>query len=141
MKNAPDYSILPLTARVANRYTLALLSCLLTLSAACTRNGATGGQKLRLMVGDIKEVSVPTRSDTTWQLNATSDNQEVVDVSRKQTIATVGSAASSSPAAEVVFLIKGVTAGTASIVFSEKQPGADGAGTVKKRYRVTVVNQ
>lgn len=98
---------------------------------------------MRLNVGDIKELTMATRVDTTWQLSATSDNQEVVDVSRKPTIAGAGNNRGTDPTAmgDAVFLIKGVTIGTANVVFSEKQVGTDGAGRVKKTYRVTVVSK
>ncbi|MBO0931583.1 hypothetical protein [Fibrella aquatilis] len=117
-------------------YALTLLLCLFALMSACTgsRIDTASGQKMRLSVGDIREVSMTPRADTTWQLTATSDNQEVVDVSRK----TTGAGLSNESA---VFLIKGVTAGTARVVFAEKQPGTDGSGQVKKTYVVTVTSK
>lgn len=119
--------------------TLILLASLLASMAACTtgRTGPASGQKIRLNVGDIKEVNIATRADTTWQLLATSDNQEVVDVSRKPPIAK----ASGGRPGTAVFLIKGVTVGTARVVFSEKQLGANGDGQVKKTYTVTVTSK
>ncbi|MBO0938473.1 protease inhibitor I42 family protein [Fibrella sp. HMF5335] len=119
-------------------YTL-MLASLVALAGACTtsRTGTANGQTMRLSVGDIREVSMTTRADTTWQLTATSDNQEVVDVSRKTTGAGMVSGATGSAA----FLIKGVTAGTAKVVFTEKQPGTDGSGRVKKTYVVTVTSK
>ncbi|MEZ0610633.1 hypothetical protein ACAW74_19115 [Fibrella sp. WM1] len=116
-----------------------LLGSLFAVTMACTTgrtDGATG-PKIRLQVGDIKEITMTTRADTSWQLTATSDNQEVVDVSRKQPIATTGSpqASATGPA---VFLIKGVTVGTARVVFSEKQAGSSGDGQVRKTYTVVV---
>ncbi|MBO0949011.1 hypothetical protein J2I46_10485 [Fibrella sp. HMF5405] len=110
---------------------------------ACTtdRTSLADGQKLRLNVGDIQEVTINTRADTTWQLAATSDNQEVVDVSRKQTMTSTGSGSASVQARRAVFLIKGVTAGTARVVFTEKQAGANGDGQLKKTYVVTVTSK
>lgn len=118
---------------------LALMACLLALLTACTTNRSSlaTGPKIRLQVGDIKEVTMATRADTTWQLTATSDNQEVVDVSRKQPIAGPGGSTASAPG-PAIFLIKGVTVGTARVVFSEKQLGATGDGQVKKTYTIIV---
>ena len=96
---------------------------------------------MRLTVGDIKEVSINARPDSTNQLTATSDNQEVVDVSRKLTDATSPNGPQLSTAGPTVFLIKGVTAGTAKVVFSEKPTGAEGTGRVRKAYVVTVVTK
>lgn len=90
------------------------------------------------MVGDIKEVSVATRPDTTWQLTATSDNQEVVDVSRKPATPTTGSQPKTADSGSATFLVKGVTVGTANVIISEKQVGMDGNGRVRKSYVVTV---
>lgn len=119
---------------------LALMACLFALMIACTtgRPDSSGGPKIRLAVGEIKELTMATRSDTTWQLTATSDNQEVVDVSRKTPVATGTRSPATRPA---IFLLKGVTAGAANVVFSEKQMGADGNGQVKKTYVVMVTGK
>ena len=121
----------------------ALLICLLTLLSACStnRSDSAKGQRMRLAVGDISEVTINARADTTYQLTATSDNQEVVDVSRKPTDATAPNGPPSTAERPVVYLVKGVTAGTARVVFSEKPMGAEGTGKVKKTYAVTVVNK
>ncbi|WP_229364513.1 hypothetical protein [Fibrella aestuarina] len=118
---------------------LALMACFCALLTGCTTDRASlaTGPKIRLQVGDIKEISMATRADTTWQLTATSDNQEVVDVSRKQPVAATGGPPASTPG-PAVFLLKGVTVGTARVVFSEKQLGATGDGQVKKTYTVVV---
>lgn len=96
---------------------------------------------MRLAVGDISEVTITARADTTWQLTATSDNQEVVDVSRKPTDSVAPNTSQLTAERPAVYLIKGVTAGTARVVFSEKPVGEDGSGRVKKAYVVTVVNK
>jgi len=144
MKNAPDYPINSTNHQPVQPhygYTLVLLCSLVALLSACTAN-RTGakGQPFRLKVGEIREVNLATRADTTWQLTATSDNQEVVDVSRKPTSSATGSGITTPTSGPAVFLIKGVTIGTAQVVFSEKQPGTDGTGTIKKQYRVTVTS-
>ena len=122
---------------------LVLLLCLFETLSACNTNrtDSAKGQRMRLTVGDIKEVSVSARADTTYQLSATSDNQEVVDVSRKPTDAIAPNGPQLSTAGDVVFLIKGVTAGTAQVVFSEKKAGEEGSGRTKKTYVVTVGNK
>lgn len=124
-------------------YGLALLLCLFAVLSACSTNRTDSekGQRMRLTVGDIKEVSIPTRPDSTNQLTATSDNQEVVDVSRKPSEAVALNGPQLATARPVVFLIKGVTAGTAKVVFSEKPTGAEGSGRVRKAYVVTVVTK
>ncbi len=145
MKNEPDRLTLPTPtngATLYRYYALTVLACLFALMSACTASReSTKGQKLRLSVGEIKEVNLATRADTTWQITATSDNQEVVDITRKPPIATTGNGTNTLPTGLAVFLIKGVTIGTAQVVFSEKQMGADGTGRVKKTYRVTVVSK
>ncbi|XWW44570.1 hypothetical protein JYG30_17635 [Fibrella sp. USSR17] len=144
MKNAPDYPTSSTNHQpvwLQHGYTLALLCSLVVLFSACTAN-RTGakGQPVRLKVGEIREVNLVTRADTTWQLTATSDNQEVVDVARKPTSAATGSVTAMPTSGPAAFLLKGVTIGTAQVVFSEKQPGTDGTGTIRKRYRVTVTS-
>ncbi|MEZ0539933.1 hypothetical protein [Fibrella arboris] len=144
MNNKPGYLVTSYLTDAACSLQLwlpALMGCLLAITLSCQtdRSGLANGQKIKLNVGDIREVTVAARADTTWQLAATSDNQEIVDVSRKATLPGVGTGAS--VAGDAVFLIKGVTAGTARVVFSEKQPTTDGSGRIKKTYTVTVVSQ
>lgn len=131
------------TLRWRQCYGFALLTCLFAVLSACSanRSDSTTGQRMRLSVGDIKEVTLSARPDSTNQLTATSDNQEVVDVSRKPTDATAPNGPQLSTAAPVVFLIKGVTAGTARVVFSEKPVGGEGTGRVRKAYIVTVATK
>lgn len=121
----------------------ALLVCLLTLLSACSanRSDSVKGQRMRLTVGDISEVTISARADTTYQLMATSDNQEIVDISRKPTDTTAPNGPQLATERPIIYLIKGVTAGTARVVFSEKPVGEDGSGRVKKAYVVTVVNK
>jgi hypothetical protein len=131
------------TISLRQQYGPVLLMGLLAVMSACnaTRSDSAKGQRMRLTVGDIKEVSINARPDSTNQLTATSDNQEVVDVSRKQTDATAPNGPQLSTAGPTVFLIKGVTVGTAKVVFSEKPTGAEGTGRVRKAYVVTVVTK
>ena len=146
MTNQPDCLLRPVLAKAAtlrHYHSLVLVAGLFAGLSACTshRTDSTKGQRLTLNVGDIREVTIPTRSDTTDQLTATSDNQEVVDVSRKSAVATTGNATNTSMTGSAVFLIKGVTVGTARVVFSEKQVGKTDNGRFKKTYIVTVTSK
>ena len=146
MNQRPDYSAsfgaFP-TRTIHPHFTLLLSVCLLGLLSACNRGTAVKGpqQKIQLAVGDIREVTVDARQDTTWRLTATSDNQEVVDVSRKPSVTAVDNEPKSPLTGPTAFLIKGVTVGTARVVFSEKPVGEDGDGRIKRTYIVTVVNK
>ena len=146
MTNQPDFLLQPMPVRATTRhqrYGFTLLASLFALLSACTANrtDSTKEQRLTLNVGDIREVTMATRADTTYQLTATSDNQEVVDVSRKPPVVTTSSGTNSGSSGAAVFLIKGVTAGTARVVFSETQAGQGDNGKVKKTYVVTVTSK
>lgn len=95
---------------------------------------------LRLHAGEIKEITLRAPADTSRRLLATSENPEVVDVSRKQAVAE-GPPSPAAPAGPQTYLLKGVTAGTVRVVFSEKSPGEKGQGRVRRTYRVEVVNE
>ncbi len=108
--------------------------------AACGRTqppGAGPQQRMRLTVGEIREISLPSPADTTVTLAGSSDNSEVVDVSPKQ---TAGAVQPTAPGTRI-FLIKGVTIGTARVVFSEKRTGTAADGPARKTYLVQVVSQ
>ena len=116
------------------------------LLAACSpgrqpKDHAAKGEKIRMQVGDIKEVRLTSPKDTSARLFGTSENQEVVDVSLKQLTPTDVNALNlkASERTPSVFEIKGITAGTARVVLSEKQPGTDGAQKIRKTYTVEVV--
>ena len=146
MKTQPDCpaNTMPVsTTALRQFYVLILVACLFALLGACTasRSESNKGQSLRLNVGEVKELVMDTRADTTWQLTATSDNQEVVDVSHKPPIVGTNSSSTATAAGTAVFLIKGVTVGQARVVFSEKQTGTDGEGKSRKTYLVTVTTK
>ena len=89
------------------------------------------------MVGEIKEITIsPTNSS--FSLTGTSDNSEVVDVSQKPTAAADTSSAKSASSGNLVFLIKGVTVGTAKVIFSEIRADETGDGQVQRTYVVQV---
>ena len=111
-----------------------LIIGLIALTARCQRSVSGSAKPMRLTVGDINEISLARPADRTIQLTGTSDNSEIVDVSPKQTAAGEPSTASD----RVAFLIKGVTAGTARVMFTEKRADESGAGHVRKTYVVQV---
>lgn len=117
-----------------------LLPLCVALSLGLAGCAGSHPQKLRLHVGEIQEVTLRAPADTSRRLLATSENPEVVDVSRKQSVAE-GVAPASAPSGGQTYLVKGVTAGTVRVIFSEKSPGQPGPGRVRRAYRVEVVNE
>ncbi|UFH53587.1 hypothetical protein [Spirosoma sp. KNUC1025] len=108
--------------------------------SACNKNNqmSSGSQKkLQVSVGEIKEISLPGRGDGTSELIGTSDNQEVVEVSRQQ-LAPAVDTLNRNNSGPAVFQIKGVTVGTANVVFAKKPLGGSGSGEVMRTYVVQV---
>ncbi|AKD58359.1 hypothetical protein SD10_05890 [Spirosoma radiotolerans] len=108
---------------------------------ACSKSSQSGAgsqKKLRVSVGEIKEISVPSRGDNSLELIGTSDNQEVVEVSRQQ-LAPAVDTLKRTGAGPTVFQIKGVTVGTANVTFSAKPMNAAGSGQPLRTYVVQVV--
>jgi hypothetical protein len=146
MNQRPDYpaSAGAFSTRTNHvRHSLLLSVAMLGLLSACHRETAVKGpqQKMQLSVGDVREVTVDARQDTTWRLTATSDNQEVVDVSRKPSVTAADNEPKAQSTGPTAYLIKGVTVGTARVVFSEKPVGEQGDGRIKRTYVVTVVSK
>ncbi len=107
---------------------------------ACSQTGqpSSGDQKkLRISVGEIKDLSLSSRGDGSSELIGTSDNQEVVDVSRQQ-LAPAVDTLNRNNTGPTIFQIKGITAGTANVVFSKKPSGGTGPGEVVRTYVVQV---
>jgi hypothetical protein len=120
---------------------LILLTFLTASLIACTKSNQPGSgsqKRLRVSVGEIKEISVPNRGDGSSELIGTSDNQEVVEVSRRQ-LAPAVDTLNRNNAGPTVFQIKGVTAGTANVVFSTKPLSQPGSGQTIRTYVVQVV--
>ncbi|GAB3780279.1 hypothetical protein GCM10028818_32230 [Spirosoma horti] len=118
-----------------------LVFCLAASLFACSKSSqsGTGSQKkLRVSVGEIKEISVPSRGDNSVELIGTSDNQEVVEVSRQQ-LAPAVDTLKRTGGGPTVFQIKGVTVGTANVIFSAKPMNATGSGQPLRTYVVQVV--
>jgi hypothetical protein len=111
---------------------------------ACTglqgsQSGRPGDQakRIRVAVGEIKEVNLD-RQDTTLQLVGTSDNTEIVEI-EQQKLALAGThTRKRHSSGTVVFLIKGVTNGTAKVVISEKRSDEEGEGRIRRTYSVAV---
>ena len=108
--------------------------------SACTSLRSDKAQRLRIEVGEIKEIRLPGQGDASMQLIGTSDNNEVVEVSRRELAPAVDTlqATRSGPS---IFQIKGVTTGTANVVFTEKRPEEVGSGRIRKTYSVQVVTK
>jgi hypothetical protein len=117
-----------------------LIGLLVGLTSCNATKTAGPSQRIRLQVGEIKEVSLANRGDGSLQLIGTSDNQEVVEVSRPE-LAPAVDTLQRNQSKPTIFQLKGVTVGTANVVFSEKQPSDTGNGQVKKTYVVQVVSK
>lgn len=110
---------------------------LLAMPLACRQNTqSASGQPMRLAVGEIKEVTLSSRSP----MAGASENQEVVDVSQKPLTPADSSALGQGNAVPMTFLIKGVTIGSARVMLSDKASDGAVSGRVRKAYRVQVVS-
>ncbi|GAB4020453.1 hypothetical protein GCM10028808_61650 [Spirosoma migulaei] len=114
-----------------------LAAGLLACSSANPSNSGSQ-KKLRISVGEIKEISLPGRGDGTSELIGTSDNQEVVEVSRQQLAPAVDTLTRDN-ARPTIFQIKGITAGTANVVFATKPLNQTGNGLTIRTYVVQVI--
>ncbi len=92
---------------------------------------------MSITVGDIKEISLPGSGDGSMELIGTSDNQEVVDVSRRE-LAPAVDTLKRTDTGSTVFQIKGITAGKANVVFTKQAMGATGNGQPVRTYIVEV---
>ncbi len=107
---------------------------------ACSQTGQPDSgskRRLRVSVGEIKDISLPTTGDGSLELIGASDNQEVVEVSRQQ-LAPAVDTLSRTNSGPTVFQIKGVTVGTANVVFSTKPMNQAGSGQTIRTYVVQV---
>ncbi len=139
-------STLPARLRAAFAFTpLPLALLLVTLLAACGGSGggtsAGGTKRLRLEVGKIKEVDFRLGPDTTLHLYSSSDNKEIVDVSRAESSPDDVAVRPAKGDDRALFYIKGVSPGRASVVFSEKKTGQEGPGRTLSTYAVEVVSK
>ena len=128
----------PLTIK-KKALSLALFALTIAL-VSCSQQGLSGAgsqKKLTIAVGDIKEVSLPGGGDGSMELIGTSDNQEVVDVSRRE-LAPAVDTLKRTDTGPTTFQIKGITAGKANVVFTKQAIGAMGAGQPVRTYVVEV---
>lgn len=92
---------------------------------------------MKVAVGEIKEVTLTARAP----IVGSSENQEVVDVSLKPMTSADSTALQQGTAVPMVFLIKGVTIGSARVILSEKTADNTASGQVRRAYKVQVVSQ
>jgi hypothetical protein len=117
---------------------------LLAVLTACGGAGSStsgGAKRLRLEVGKIKEVDFRLGPDTTLQLYSSSENKEIVDVSRAESAPEDVAARPAKGTDRAVFYIKGISPGRANVVFSEKKNGQEGPGRTLSTYNVEVVSK
>ena len=118
-----------------------LLLAVLTACSGAGSSTSAGGKRLRLEVGKIKEVDFRLGPDTTLQLYSSSENKEIVDVSRAESAPEDVAARPAKGTDRAVFYIKGISPGRASVVFSEKKTGEEGPGRTLSTYNVEVVSK
>lgn len=92
---------------------------------------------MTIAVGDIKEVSLSGSGDGATELIGTSDNQEIVDVSRRE-LAPAVDTLKRTDTGPTVFQIKGITVGKANVIFTKQAIGATGNGQPVRTYIVEV---
>lgn len=120
--------------------TASLLFWLMISLVSCSQNtlsGAGSQKKMSLSVGDIKEISLPGSGDGFMELVGTSDNQEIVEVSRRE-LAPAVDTLKRTDTGSTTFQIKGITAGKANVVFTKQAMGATGNGQPVRTYVVEV---
>ena len=97
-----------------------------------------GSKKIRLTIGEIKEISVPNRGDSSQELIGTSDNQEIVEVSRPG-LAPALDTLNRDRKGPTIFQLKAVTEGTVKVVFATKPLNQTGNGQPVRTYIVRVL--
>lgn len=108
---------------------------------ACSQSSLPDGgssRKIRLTVGEIKEISLPNRGDSSQVLIGTSDNQEIVEVSRPE-LAPAVDTLNRDKKGPTVFQLKGVTEGTVKVIFATKPLNQVGNGQPVRTYVVRVL--
>jgi hypothetical protein len=109
----------------------------LVACSSANPSGSGSQKKVRIAVGEIKEITLPNRGDEKSELVGTSDNQEVVEVSRQQLAPAVDTLKHNNTRS-TIFQIKGITAGTANVVFTTKPLNQAGNGQTVRTYVVQV---
>jgi hypothetical protein len=98
-------------------------------------------RKIKLNVGEIKEIRLTSQRDSTWQVVSSSENKEIVDITNKADPTEVTGTSTVPDQGNMVFLVKGVTPGSVRISFAEKQKAEEGPGRILKAYQVEVVTE
>jgi hypothetical protein len=98
-------------------------------------------KKIKLGVGEIKEITLTSQRDSTWQMIGSSENKEIVDVSSKEDPSEETTTTTIPDKGTLVFLVKGVTTGRVRITFAEKPKAETGPGRTLKTYMVDVVTE
>lgn len=123
--------------KIPEQMVLFWLAASLLACSSANPSGSGPQKKLRISIGEIKEISLPGRGDGTSELIGASDNQEVVEVSRQQLAPAVDTLTRDN-SRPTIFQIKGITAGTANVVFTTKPLNQTGNGQPIRTYIVQV---
>ena len=120
------------------RFTLPLF--LLLGLFACQKGTSQRPVRLRIAVGEIKEVTLDNPKDQTVHLTGSSDDKEIVEVTTRQLAPADAQSTTVSPDVRAVFHIQGISPGRANVVFSEQGADSTSTGRVLQTYRVEVVS-
>jgi hypothetical protein len=131
--------------RLNKLLTFALTIILITGLYACGNKAgysfSESSKRIKLNVGEIKEISLSSNRDSTWQVIGSSENKEIVDVTSKQDPSEETTTTNIPDNGSLVFLVKGVTSGSVKITFAEKQKDDTGPGNILKTYQVDVTTK
>jgi hypothetical protein len=98
-------------------------------------------KRIKLGIGEIKEVTLTSQRDSSWTMIGSSENKEIVDVTSKEDPSEETTTTTIPDKGSLVFLVKGVTNGRVRINFAEKRKGETGPGRTLKTYMVDVVSK
>ena len=136
------------TQKLQKQVSVVVLTLFCCSLAACggmsSKNGYTFSEpskKIKLAVGEIKEIRLTSQRDSTWQVASSSENKEIVDVTDKADTTEETTTSTVPDQGNMVFLVKGVTPGSVKISFAEKQKEEEGPGRILKTYQVEVVTK
>jgi hypothetical protein len=121
-----------------------LLSGLYACGSVSNKGDYTFSEKARrikLGIGEIKEITINSQRDSTWQVIGSSENKEIVDVTSKQDPSEETATTNIPHNGSLTFMVKGVTTGKIRVVFAEKKKAESGPGRILKTYLVDVVTE
>jgi hypothetical protein len=131
----------------SNAFKIIFVLLLINILGACKgtlsdhSDKTTNARRLRIKVGQVKEIKLSSPKDSTLLVVGSTDNEEIVDVSRREVGYELNDATKSEPTGSAIFLIKGVTNGNAKVVFAEKKVDEEGPGRILKTYMVEVITK